>query len=117
MMKALLRVLPELARLIARLVNDPVLPRPAKFVLGAVALYLASPLDFLPDFVPLVGYLDDVLLAAVVVDGILTYVDRALVLRYWPAAAGSLEGVARAARILSAWVPKRVKARVFAPRP
>ena len=78
-MSALLRVIPDLARLVARLVGDPVLPKAAKVVLGAAALYLLSPIDLIPDFVPLVGYLDDLLLAAVVIDGVLNWVDRALV--------------------------------------
>ena len=115
-MKLLLRALPDLARLIARLVGDPVLPRAAKIALAAAAIYLVSPIDLIPDFIPFVGYLDDALLAAVVVDGILNYVDRGLVLRYWPGSRESLERLARVARVLAAWVPRRLKARVFAPR-
>lgn len=115
-MKALLRALPDLGRLIVRLVADPVLPRAAKIALAAAAVYLLSPLDFIPDFIPFVGYVDDVLLAAILVDGILNYVDRALVLKYWPGSPESLERLARAARVLAAWVPRRLKARVFAPR-
>jgi uncharacterized membrane protein YkvA (DUF1232 family) len=115
--KELLRALPDLGRLLARLVADPVLPRPAKLALAAALIYLASPIDLIPDFIPVVGYLDDLLVAALVVDGILNWVDRALILRYWPGTPQSLERVARAARLLSFWVPRRLKARVFAPRP
>lgn len=115
-MKALLRALPDLGRLIARLAVDPVLPRTAKVALAAAAVYLLSPLDLIPDFIPLVGYVDDVLLAAILVDGILSYVDRAVVLKYWPGSPESLDRVARAARTLAAWIPRRLKARVFAPR-
>jgi len=114
--KQLLRVLPNLVRLIARLVNDPLLPRAAKIALAAAMVYLASPLDLLPDFIPLVGYLDDLLLASVVVDGLLNWVDRAVVLKYWPGSPDSLERVARAARLLAVWVPGRIKARIFSPR-
>ncbi|HEY7519799.1 MAG TPA: DUF1232 domain-containing protein [Methylomirabilota bacterium] len=115
-MKALLRALPDLIRLITRLVGDPVLPRAAKIALGAAAVYLLSPVDLVPDFIPLVGYLDDVLLAAVLLDGILNWVDRALVLKYWPGNPASLDTLARTARVLSMWVPRRIKARVFSPR-
>ena len=113
-MRTLLRALPDIARLIARLVGDPVLPRSAKIALAAAALYLASPFDLIPDFIPVVGYLDDALLAAVLVDGIVNYVDRGLVLKYWPGSPESLDRVARVARILAAWVPRRIKRRVFA---
>ena len=115
-MRALLRALPDVARLIAGLVADPRLPRPAKIALVAAAVYLASPVDLVPDVIPFLGYVDDVLLAAVLLDGILSYVDRALVLRYWPGSAASLETLARVAHRLALWVPRRLKRRVFAPR-
>ena len=113
-MKLLLRALPDIARLIARLVRDPLLPRPVKIAIAAAAVYLISPFDLIPDFVPFVGYLDDALLAAVLVDGILTYVDRGLVLKYWPGSPESLDRVARTARLFAKWVPRRLKRRVFA---
>ena len=113
-MKQLLRALPNLVRLIAKLVTDPTLPRAAKIALAAAMVYLASPLDLVPDFIPFLGYLDDLMLAAVLIDGLLNYVDRALVLKYWPGTADSLERIARAARMLAVWVPRRLKARIFA---
>ena len=115
-MRFLLRALPDIARLIARLVGDPVLPRAAKVALAAAAIYLISPFDLIPDFLPFVGYLDDLLLAAVIVDGILNYVDRGLVLKYWPGTTESLDRIARTARLFAVWVPRRIKRRVFAGR-
>lgn len=115
-MKALLRALPDIARLIARLITDPRLPRSAKIALVAAAVYLASPLDLVPDFIPFLGYLDDVVLAAIVLDGVLNYVDRALVLRYWPGTASSLNQVARVAHLVARWVPARIKTSIFAGR-
>jgi uncharacterized membrane protein YkvA (DUF1232 family) len=114
--KDLLRALPNLIRLIAKLVVDPMLPRAAKIALAAAMVYLASPLDLLPDVIPFLGYLDDLLLASVVVDGLLNYVDRALILKYWPGTPDSLERLARTAHMLAVWVPRRIKARVFAGR-
>jgi uncharacterized membrane protein YkvA (DUF1232 family) len=114
--KQLLSALPNLVRLIARLVGDPTLPRAAKIALAAAMVYLASPIDLIPDFIPLVGYLDDLLLASLLVDGLLNWVDRALVLKYWPGTPDSLERVARAARMLAVWVPGRLKARIFSAR-
>ena len=82
---------------IARLVGDPMLPRAAKIALAAAMVYLASPIDLIPDFIPFVGYLDDLLLAALVIDGMLNWVDRGLVLKYWPGSPDSLERIARVA--------------------
>ncbi len=115
-MKDLLLVLPRLARMIGSLLGDREVPLSAKIALGAVALYLASPVDLIPDFIPFVGYLDDLLLAAIVVDGLLNYVDRSLLLKYWPGGAASLDTAAAVARRLAGWVPSRIKARIFGGR-
>jgi uncharacterized membrane protein YkvA (DUF1232 family) len=90
-----------------------VLPKAAKIALAAVVLYLVSPVDLVPDFVPLLGYLDDVFVAAILVDGMLNFVNRGVVLKYWPGSPESLERVARAARVLAAWVPRRLKQKIF----
>jgi uncharacterized membrane protein YkvA (DUF1232 family) len=113
--KELLLALPRLGRMLVSLAADRDVPTAAKVVLGVLAVYLASPIDLVPDFIPWLGYLDDVLLAAIVVDGVLSVVDRPLLLRYWPGSAASLERVAAVARRLARWVPKRLKTRIFGP--
>jgi uncharacterized membrane protein YkvA (DUF1232 family) len=111
--KQLLLLMPRLGRMILALMRDRELPTAAKVALGAMALYLASPVDLVPDFIPFVGYLDDLLVAAIVVDGVLNHVDRALVVKYWPGSVASLDATAAVARRLSAWVPRRIKTRIF----
>ena len=118
-----LRVLKDLAALLPRMVRigralaaDPLVPRPAKVALVALAVYLVSPVDLLPDFIPVLGLADDVLLAAVVLDGVLSFVDRSVVLRYWPGSPRSLDATAAVANRLARWVPARVKARIFSSR-
>ncbi len=55
------------ARLVGRLLRDGRMPWWAKALLPALALYLAMPFDLIPDFIPVVGYLDDLLLLLLVV--------------------------------------------------
>jgi uncharacterized membrane protein YkvA (DUF1232 family) len=95
--------------MIASLLTDRAVPVSAKLVLAAMALYLASPLDLIPDVIPFVGLLDDVLLVALVLDGLLNHV----LLKYWPGEPASLDAIAAVARRLARWVPGRVKDRVF----
>ena len=116
-MKALLRALPAIIRTIRGLAADPVLPKATKIALAAAVLYLVSPVDLVPDFIPVLGYLDDLIIAAIIVDGILNFVDRGVVLKYWPGSPELLERVARSARVLAAWVPKRLKVRIFSGTP
>lgn len=54
------RKMPTYARLVWGLARDPRVPMQQKLVLGAVAAYLAFPIDIIPDFVPVIGELDDV---------------------------------------------------------
>lgn len=42
--------------------RSPLTPMAAKLVAGAVAAYVLSPIDLIPDFIPLLGYLDDLLI-------------------------------------------------------
>jgi uncharacterized membrane protein YkvA (DUF1232 family) len=112
-LRAILRALPDIVRTIGGLAVDPVLPKAAKLALAGAILYLVSPVDLIPDFIPVLGHLDDVFVAAILVDGMLNFVNRGLVLKYWPGSPESLERVARAARILAAWVPRRLKLRIF----
>ncbi|HEV8676275.1 MAG TPA: DUF1232 domain-containing protein [Methylomirabilota bacterium] len=108
-------LLPQLAGLITRLVGDPRVPGRVKAVLGVSAVYLASPVDLIPDFIPGLGYLDDLVVVAIVLDGLLNYVDRAIVREHWPGDPASLDRAAAVAARVAGWVPRRWKARVFGP--
>ena len=106
-------LLPQLAGLIARIVGDSRVPKRVKAVLGVATIYVASPIDLIPDFIPGLGYLDDLVVGAVLLDGLLNHVDRQIVREHWPGDPQSLERAAAVAARVAAWVPERWKARVF----
>jgi len=64
--RALARVIPECIALVRRLLTDPAVPRRHKLLLVALLVYLASPIDLVPDFIPIAGQLDDAILVALV---------------------------------------------------
>jgi uncharacterized membrane protein YkvA (DUF1232 family) len=45
--------------------RDPRTPRKAKVMMGLVATYALSPIDIIPDFVPLIGWLDDFIIVPI----------------------------------------------------
>ena len=45
--------------------RDPRVPLAAKLIIGTVLAYALSPIDLIPDFIPVLGYLDDLLLVPV----------------------------------------------------
>ncbi len=63
-LKDALRLLPDLIRLIKRLVADPDTPRGVRIRLALLLVYLALPVDLIPDFVPVIGYADDAIIVA-----------------------------------------------------
>jgi hypothetical protein len=62
----ILRLLPDLLRLLRGLATDRELPRGVRIRLWLLLVYLAVPLDLIPDFVPLIGYADDAVIVALV---------------------------------------------------
>jgi uncharacterized membrane protein YkvA (DUF1232 family) len=60
--RALATFVPDCLVLATRLVRDPRVPRRRKLLLVALAAYLALPFDLIPDFVPVLGYLDDLII-------------------------------------------------------
>lgn len=62
------RKLPTYGRLVWDLARDPRVPRQQKLVLGALAAYLAFPIDIIPDFIPVIGQMDDVAVVILALD-------------------------------------------------
>jgi uncharacterized membrane protein YkvA (DUF1232 family) len=81
---------PDCAVLFARLARDPAVPRRQRLTLVALAAYLASPIDLVPDFLPVAGQADDAVLVVLALRWILRGAGPALLERHWPGPDGSL---------------------------
>src|SRR5829696_4900307 len=68
--RALGGFVPDCVVLVGRLLHDPRVPRRRKLLLALLAAYLASPIDLVPDFIPVAGQLDDAILVALVLRSI-----------------------------------------------
>jgi len=73
-LRDLARVVPDLLRLIRDLIADRSVPLQVRAVLVGLLAWLISPIDLIPDFVPVVGPVDDLIVTVVV----LSYVRRRL---------------------------------------
>lgn len=62
--KAAARFIPDLARLLVDVMRDPRVSLTSKLIAGATVVYVVSPIDLVPDIVPIVGRLDDVAVVA-----------------------------------------------------
>jgi uncharacterized membrane protein YkvA (DUF1232 family) len=90
-------ILPNLIRLFGGLLRDPRVPLRAKIVVGIASLWLASPIDLIPDFVPIAGQLDDAIVAALALRFVLHTTDGSVVREHWHGDSGTLERVLRIA--------------------
>lgn len=91
------RLLPDLLRLTAGLARDPRTPRSCKIALGGLAVWLASPIDLIPEFLPVIGPLDDIVVTAIVLRWVGRRVGVDALHAHWP---GSDEGFELVLRLL-----------------
>jgi uncharacterized membrane protein YkvA (DUF1232 family) len=83
-LRELARFIPDCLTTIRRLRGDPRVPRRAKVAVVLAGLWLASPIDLLPEFLPVIGPLDDVVVVALALRYAARQVPRELVLDAWP---------------------------------
>jgi len=98
LLREALRLLPDVLRLIRRLAADPGLPRGVRIRLGAVLVYLALPIDLIPDFIPVLGYADDAIIVTAVLRSVVRRAGIGAVRAHWP---GTDDGFAALARLTS----------------
>ena len=92
-----LRLLPDVLRLVRRLAADRDLPVAVRLRLWLLLGYLLSPLDLVPDVLPVVGYADDAVLVAWVLRSVVRRAGDAALARHWPGTAAGLAVVRRLA--------------------
>jgi uncharacterized membrane protein YkvA (DUF1232 family) len=97
-LRALAGFIPDCAVLFSRLARDRRVPRRSKALLLVLVGYLALPFDVIPDFIPVVGYVDDAVAVAFVLRLLLRRVEPAVLEEHWPGPRASLTVVFRLAR-------------------
>ncbi|MFJ6675879.1 YkvA family protein [Actinosynnema sp. NPDC091369] len=90
------RLLPDVLRLITRLARDRTVPRRARVLLWLLLAYLALPFDLVPDFIPVLGYADDVIVISWVLRSVIRSAGPDVVASHWP---GTPEGLAVVRRL------------------
>lgn len=95
----LLRLAPDVVRLMKRLTTDPSLPIPVRVWLGILLIYLISPIDLIPDFIPVLGFADDALIVAIALRAVTRSAGTAAVTQHWPGSPAGLAAVLRLAGV------------------
>ena len=91
------RILPDTLRLVRRLAVDRSTPRASRFLLWALLGYLALPIDLVPDFIPVIGWADDLIIASLVLRHLIRRAGPETVVAQWP---GTAEGLATLGKLV-----------------
>lgn len=95
-LRELLRLLPDVVRLVRRLAADRTLDRGVRVRLWLLLGYLALPFDLVPDVIPVLGWADDAVVVALVLRSVVRRAGPGALDRHWP---GSPEGLAALRRV------------------
>jgi uncharacterized membrane protein YkvA (DUF1232 family) len=94
-----MRLVPDIVRLLRRLAADATLPRGVRVRLVLLFAYLALPFDLVPDFIPVIGYADDVVVVALVLRSVTKAAGPQALERHWPGTAQGLDVVKQLAGV------------------
>ncbi|MEV4603788.1 DUF1232 domain-containing protein [Amycolatopsis sp. NPDC049253] len=95
LLREALRLLPDVLRLIRRLAADRNLPRGVRVRLGLLMVYLALPIDLIPDFIPVLGYADDAIVVTLVLRSVVRRAGIDAVRAHWPGTEDGFAGLTR----------------------
>jgi uncharacterized membrane protein YkvA (DUF1232 family) len=73
----------DVGRLLHDVARDPRVPRRAKVVAAAAATYVVVPIDPIPDFVPVIGWVDDIIVAGAALRYLLRHTGYELIRELW----------------------------------
>jgi uncharacterized membrane protein YkvA (DUF1232 family) len=97
-----LRLLPDVLRLLRRLAADPALPRAVRAHAWIALAWLLSPVDLIPEFLPVIGPADDIIVVTILLRSMIRRAGPEAVQRHWP---GTPDGLAVLARLCKLPIP------------
>jgi uncharacterized membrane protein YkvA (DUF1232 family) len=95
--RALVRVVPDAVRLLRALIADGSVPLDARLVMVGLVAWIVSPIDLIPEFVPVLGPLDDVVVAVLAMRYVRWRIGLDAIRRRWP---GTDDGFALLAGVI-----------------
>jgi uncharacterized membrane protein YkvA (DUF1232 family) len=114
-LKNAILLLPRIVQLLVRLMRDPRVSRADKLLVGALLTYVATPVDIVPDFIPLAGQVDDLFAIALVLLRLVANSGERVLEEHWAGPPDLLPWIHRVAQFSRIFLPDRV-ARAVADR-
>ena len=101
--------LPQLVKLVVRLSRDPRIPVRVKRVAVALAVYAVFPVDLVPDFIPVVGLVDDLLAVVVALAVLIESAPEEVIAEHWDGEPEALRRILLGVGLVIDFMPKRVR--------
>ena len=111
-----IRQLPNYISLLYGLLRDPRVAKLDKLLVGGAILYILTPIDLIPDFIPFMGEVDDVFLLVTALQRLIVNAGRRVVLDYWTGDPAELADM-NLRKVLTAaafFLPRRLRRRLRA---
>ena len=105
--------IPQLGKLLYRIARDPRVPRRHKMVAVALAAYGVMPFDIIPDWLPGIGQLDDLVLIALSFDTLLNRIPEEVLRDHWEGDTATLDTIRSLLATATSFVPDKVKNRLI----
>lgn len=93
--RELAALLPNLVVLFRGLIRDPRVPRGSKILLGVAVVWVISPVDLVPEFIPIAGPLDDAIVAALVLRHVIRRAGKDVLAEHWRGDPATLDKIVR----------------------
>jgi uncharacterized membrane protein YkvA (DUF1232 family) len=108
-MKELLLFIPNLLWLLFGLLRDERVSRADKAILAGTILYVISPLDIIPDFIPFIGQVDDIYLIAISLMRLLNRAEGDVVRDHWKGSIDIKELVTSISLAAEYFLPRKIR--------
>ncbi len=107
-MKGFLMFLPNMFRLLGKLLTDSRVPTTEKVFLAGAIFYVIMPLDFIPDVIPFIGQVDDTYLVVLTLLRLINRTDESVIREHWSGGGDIIALVNSIANVAPMLLPKRV---------
>lgn len=94
--------------------NDERIPARDKKILLAMVALMLSPFDIIPDWIPVFGLLDDVIILSLILDYFFSVLDSRIILSHFPWDMKAFTRLKKIAHALQMFVPRFVKKKLWA---
>lgn len=107
-LKDIIMFIPNFIKLMYGLISDPGVKFQEKALLGATIAYVLSPIDLIPDIVPFLGQVDDLLLVSLVVLRFLEQSGHDLVMQHWNGSRSLLDLTVNTLKLSAFFIPPAI---------